>query len=289
MRVLVTGRSGFTGRYLSQALTAAGHEVLPFDAEITDPIAVNNSVRQQLPDSVVHLAAKAFVYSDDISSFYSINQLGAFNLLDAISRYIPGAPVLIASSANVYGNMTGGLLTEESPTNPANHYAVSKLSMELGARLWTDRLPITIARPFNYTGRDQEQKYVISKIVDHFRRRAPTIELGNIDVFRDFGDVRSVVAAYVGLLEGHHTGTFNVCTGCAFSLSEIIELCVKLTNHRPTIEVNKTFVRPNDIQVLVGSPSKLNSALPSWRPIPLEATLDWMLSDVMGWTTSTPA
>lgn len=281
MRVLVTGQGGFTGQYLVEALTAAGHETLPFEADITNPAAVAETVRVSRPDGIIHLAARAFIQSDAVTSFYQVNQIGTFHLLQAAADHVPGAPVLIASSANIYGNAASGFLAEDSLPDPVNHYAVSKLAMEYGARLWADRVPLTVVRPFNYTGRGQENRYIIAKIVDHFARRAPVIELGNLDVQRDFGDVRSVVNAYVGLLDGRHSGTFNICTGQLTSLHDVIALCVELTGHRPVIEVNQAFVRKNDVAILAGDPARLQAALPRWRPIALRETLAWMLGEAV--------
>lgn len=284
MRVLVTGQGGFTGRYLVDALTAAGHETLPFEADITDPVAVVGAVRGLRPDGIIHLAARAFIQSDVVTSFYEVNQIGTFHLLQAAADHVPGAPVLVASSANIYGNAASGFLTEDTPPNPVNHYAVSKLAMEFGARLWADQVPLTVVRPFNYTGRGQENRYIIAKIVDHFARRAPVIELGNLNIQRDFGDVRAVVSAYVSLLDGRCSGTFNICTGQLTSLHDVIELCVELTGHHPEIAVNEAFVRKNDVAILAGDPTRLQAALPQWRSVPLRETLAWMLGDATdGW------
>jgi GDP-6-deoxy-D-talose 4-dehydrogenase len=277
MRILVTGQSGFTGQYLVRALASAGHEILPFEADVTDAQAVARAVRDLRPEGFIHLAALAFIQSDDIASFYTVNQIGSFNLLQAAADHAAGAPFLLASSANIYGNSASGYLTEQTPPDPVNHYAVSKLAMEFGARLWADRVPLTIVRPFNYTGRGQELRYVIPKIVDHFQRRAPVIELGNLHVKRDFGDVRAVVAAYAGLLEARATGTFNICTGAVTSLGDVIAMCTELTGHQPQIEVNPAFVRANEVDVLAGDPARLKAAVPDWRPVPFKETLSWML------------
>ena len=108
---------------------------------------------------------------------------------------------MLASTSQVYGNPSDDPVTEDTITTPINHYACSKLAMELMARNWFDRLPILITRPFNYTGRGQDQRFLLPKLIDHFRRRAAVIHLGNLDVERDFLDVRSVADIYVRLLE----------------------------------------------------------------------------------------
>ncbi|KPF74770.1 GDP-6-deoxy-D-lyxo-4-hexulose reductase [Blastomonas sp. AAP25] len=279
MRVLVTGADGFTGTYLVAELLSRGHEVVPFASDITDAAAVDAEVAAVSPDRVIHLAAIAFVGTDAVDPFYQVNQLGTYHLLDAVARHAPRAHVLIASSANIYGNTTGGYLDESTPPNPANHYAVSKWAMELGARMWADRLHITIARPFNYTGVGQEEQYLIPKIVAHFRRREPVITLGNIDVSRDFGDVRSVVAAYCGLsLAPPAHQVVNVCTGRVWNIRQIIAIASRITGHDIEIATNPAFMRANEVEILAGDASLLQSLLPDWQPKSLEDTLEWMLA-----------
>ncbi|MEI9928757.1 MAG: GDP-mannose 4,6-dehydratase [Sphingomonas sp.] len=155
----MTGGSGFTGSYLVPELELRGCEVICFEGEIADPAAIRSAVAQARPDRVIHLAAITFIGSDDFEAFYRVNQIGTFHLLDAVAKAAPTAHVLIASSANIYGNGTAGYLDEATPPNPANHYAVSKWAMECGARLWGDRLHITVTRPFNYTGAGQSDSF----------------------------------------------------------------------------------------------------------------------------------
>lgn len=278
MRVLVTGAEGFTGTYLVAELRSRGCEVVPFSSDITDACAVDAEIARVKPDRVIHLAAIAFVGTDAFDAFYKVNQLGTFHLLEAVARHASQAHVLIASSANIYGNSTGGYLDESTLPNPANHYAVSKWAMELGARFWADRLRMTIVRPFNYTGVGQEEQYLIPKIVGHFRRREPVITLGNIDVSRDFGDVRSVVEAYCGLsLNPPEALVINVCTGRVFNIRQVIAMATNLTGHDIRIKTNPAFMRTNEVEILAGDPALLRQLLAGWEPRPLHETLDWML------------
>lgn len=279
MRIGVTGSAGFTGAYLADALAEAGHEAVAIRADLTDPVALGTDIATVAPDAVIHLAGSAFVAADDIQAFYAVNQLGSFNLLESLARHRPGCRVLLASSAQVYGDAASGRVDEDHPTRPANHYALSKLAMEMGARFWADKLVPIIARPFNYTGRGQQDRYLIPKIVQHFRERRTVIELGNIDVERDFGDVRAVARAYAGLIgQADATGTVNVATGNPHSVRDVIAMAERLTGHRIDVVVNPAFVRANDVPRLVGDNGRLRALLPEWKPMELEATLAWMLA-----------
>jgi GDP-6-deoxy-D-talose 4-dehydrogenase len=279
MRVAVTGAAGFTGRYLLPELTRQGHEALALDADITSPEALAAAIGTMRPDAVIHLAARAFVNVAEFDAFYAVNQVGTFNLLHALAEYRPGMRVILASTAQVYGAQAEGLIGEGSPLAPANHYALSKAAMEMGSSFWRDRLQITITRPFNYTGVGQEARYLVPKIVDHFRARASRIELGNIDVRRDFGDVRSVAEAYAALLETETAPPVcNIATGSAESVRDIVERLSAITGHRIEVRINPEFVRAGDVPVLAGDIGLLRTTAPGWRPRSFDDTLEWMLA-----------
>ena len=289
-RALLTGSEGFTGRYMRAELEAAGYEVIGLgagpgpavgyvQADLQQASAVQAVVQQVQPQVVVHLAALAFVGHGEADDFYRVNLLGTRNLLAALAA-APQRPaaVLLASSANVYGNQAEGCLTESALPAPANDYAVSKLAMEHMARTWLPQLPIIITRPFNYTGVGQAEHFLLPKIVAHFVRREPVIELGNLDVSRDFSDVRAVVAAYRGLLEHKPVGeTFNIASGTAHTLNEVLHLCQELTGHQPQVRVNPAFVRQNEVRYLCGDASRLRACLGNWQTPALRDTLSWML------------
>jgi nucleoside-diphosphate-sugar epimerase len=289
-RVLVTGIRGFTGQYMAAELTAYGYEVFGIGSQpgcdahyrqvdLLDSEGLRAVIAQVQPDLVVHLAALAFVGHGDANAFYQTNVIGTRNLLEALAS--AGKPldcVLLASSANIYGNASEGVLSEATTPAPANDYAVSKLAMEYMARLWSERLPLVIARPFNYTGVGQADNFLLPKIVAHFRRKAATIELGNLDVWRDFSDVRAVVQAYRGLIEACPAGqTFNVCSGHTHSLREVLAMCADISGHQLQVAVNPAFVRAGEVKTLCGSAELLRSVLPHWQTPPLADTLRWML------------
>ncbi len=293
-RALITGIEGFTGHYLATELRLAGHDVLGlttgdshvkkegvFRCNLNDLHSVESAFNQAQPDVIINLAGIAFVAHGDVDDIYRTNVVGARNLLEAVSRLstVPQA-ILLASSANIYGNAVAEIIDEAAPFAPTNDYAVSKLAMEYMARLWADKLPITIVRPFNYTGVGQSGNFLLPKIVDHFKRRAPVIELGNIDVVRDFSDVRTVVDCYCRLLQRDKMGksgdVFNICSGVGHSLLEAIEMMREISGHSPEIRVNPAFVRANEVKKLVGSRKKLEDAIGKIASIPLHDTLRWM-------------
>lgn len=283
MRTLVTGLDGFTGRYVQAELEAHGHKVVGLSSDLTDPHAVAAEIAQVQPEALVHLAGIAFVGHGSANAFYEVNLIGTRNLLEALAQHAPDIrAVLLVSSANIYGNRSEGVLVEDTSPDPANDYAVSKLAMEHMARLWVDRLPLFIVRPFNYTGVGQDDKFLIPKIVAHFRQKKTVIELGNLDVWRDFSDVREVARAYRHLLEVCPTGeTANVCSGRTHSLREVLAMAEVITGHPMQVKVNPAFVRPNEVKTLCGDPSKLRNLIGQWETPPLEETLRWMLEPIV--------
>lgn len=289
-RALITGLRGFTGRYLARELTAAGYRVfgtvLPGEAGGTDIVSVDLCDRAAVaamiddvqPDVVAHLAGIAFVAHANADLVYRVNIVGTRNVLEALAaqRHQPSA-VLLASSANVYGNASVGAIDEGVMPAPANDYAVSKLAMENMARLWSDRLPIIIARPFNYTGVGQDEHFLLPKIVSHFRKGARQIELGNLAIARDFSDVRIVSASYRRLLSVSPAGqVFNVCSGQAHSLASVIGFMSDIAGYDIDVRVNPAFVRAHEVLTLVGSNDKLTSVIGAVEPTPLADTLRWM-------------
>jgi nucleoside-diphosphate-sugar epimerase len=290
-RALVTGLRGFTGYYVARELTEAGYRVfgtvLPgeeggpdiYEADLCDRACVAAMVEQVQPDVVVHLAGIAFVAHSNPDLIYRVNVVGTRNLLEALAgaRHQASA-VLLASSANIYGNAADvAPIDENAAPAPANDYAVSKLAMEYMARLWMDKLPIIIARPFNYSGRGQDENFLLPKIVSHFRRGEPKIELGNLAISRDFSDVRLVARSYRRLLAASPAGqAFNICSGRSNSLGEVIDTLSEIAGYRIEVQVNPAFVRANDVLTLIGSNAKLASVVGAIEPAPLAETLRWM-------------
>jgi len=284
LQVLITGLTGFTGRYIAMALQARGHTTIDAEAvspgfDLTVPESIATAFANGAPDAVIHLAGISFVGHGDPADFYRVNTIGTTNLLAAASRAAkPLAKLILASSANVYGDAKQSPLTELVPATPVNHYACSKLAMEFLAQQWFGRLPIVITRPFNYTGRGQSINFLVPKIVDHFRRRAPEIELGNRDIARDFSDVRDVAAAYAALLDAPADNEIvNICSGQSYSLQWILDRCAAITGHSIRVTENPAFMRPDELKTLAGSPAKLDALTGNTPRRDFGDTLAWML------------
>jgi nucleoside-diphosphate-sugar epimerase len=283
-RVLVTGCTGFTGRYVAAALDGAGYAVIDAEAagspfDLTQPASIEAVLQAARPDYVIHLAALSFVGHRDAAAFYAVNTVGTAQLLESmVSAQIVPRRVVVASSANVYGNARVEPITEATPPAPVNHYAASKLAMEVMVRTYVDRLPIVMTRPFNYTGMGQTESFLVPKLVAHFAQRRPHVELGNLDVVRDFSDVRAVAQAYVRLLTADvPEGVTNLCSGVGRSLRWVVEQLREISGHGLDVRVNPEFVRASEVHRLVGSSSRMESALGSLPFQDFRETLAWML------------
>ena len=277
--MLVTGADGFTGVHFVKQAREAGYDVFEFNADLTNTLAVQNQVNAAAPDAVVHLAAISFVGHDKASAFYEVNVIGTLNLLDALLK-LPKPPsrVLLASSANVYGNCEQSPILETQAPAPLNHYAMSKLAMEHLALTYVDRLPLFVVRPFNYTGPGQVESFVVPKIVAHFKNRATTVELGNLTVEREYNDVRMVTDAYLKLLDKAVVGQiYNICSSKTYTLHQVIDALTGLTGHQIDVVVNPAFVRANELHRLCGDATKLTQTIGAGGSIALRDTLRWML------------
>ena len=294
--VLVTGGNSFTARHLIPVLKADGLNVRQLCnsnddvkdqdlfADITDLEALRVAISGVDIDYVIHLAGISFAAHQRPLELYNVNVLGTENLLKAFNDNAPNVhKIILASSANIYGAQaqSNPVLDESLCPEPVNHYAVSKLAMEHMSRTWMDRLPITCVRPFNYTGRGQDEKFLVPKIISHFARKADAIELGNIDVARDFTDVRVISKCYLKILHAEKAigETVNICSGRLTKLKEIAAFAEEITGHSLDIKVNPDFVRKSDIMELRGDPTYLHSLIGPVEHPEIRETLAWMLQD----------
>ena len=289
-RILLTGFSGFTGKYILQSATNFGVDIFCFSEDGTpnsksinllDYRAVLEKVKETKPTSVIHLAAISHVQHEPASDFYSVNIGGTRNLLQALSE-LPSEGLIntvFASSANIYGNSKQVVLNETTPLKPVNDYGLSKKGMEELLYLWREKIPISITRPFNYTGRGQTENFLIPKIVEAFKLKKQRLELGNLEVSRDFSDVRFIANAYLTLAtQKSGFRILNLCSGNLVSIREIVSVCTSLTGHRLEVVSNPNFRRRNEILKLKGGTTQMVKYLGYRSAYSIKDTIGWMLA-----------
>lgn len=295
--LLTTGTSGFVGGHLLRLADHGGFKVLDTGkADIRSPEAIATAVKTA-PDAVIHLAAQSFVpqsFADPRETF-DINFTGTYNLLARLKQVGFKGAFLFVSSGDVYGPVPEEELpiTEERHPQPRNPYAVSKLAAEALCRQWAACEPdwrIMIARPFNHIGAGQSERFVVAGVASQIARiraglQEPFLELGDIDVTRDFLDVSDVVSAYFRLLASGISGeTYNVCSGREQSVRDIIKRLCRLAGITPEIRQDPARFRPAEQRRVRGCCDKLHG-VSGWTPtIPLDGTLSTILDD---WTQRT--
>lgn len=306
MRTLITGASGFVGRHLIvQAASqgdqlfgtvypqvspeAFGEDVTPFFMDLREEAQVANLVRTVRPQKVFHLAAVSHVLRswEERTEAMETNVMGTFFLFEALRKYAPDACVLFVSSADVYGiPPENRAFNEEDPPSPINPYAYTKITGELMCRYYSsvENLNIRIARSFPHTGPGQSPVFVCADWADQIARiekgqSPPVIQVGNLDVSRDFLDVRDVVCAYTLLCDkGQRGECYNVCSGRALPLKDILARLCALAAVEPEIRVDEKKLRKTDIPALSGTNAKMRSL--GWSPsIPFDRTLEDLLDD----------
>ncbi len=307
IKVLITGATGFVGRHLREALRGSDCTVygtcypdrpLPserkiFYLDLRIERDVYDTVKSLRPRWVFHLAAVSNVRQswESRRETMETNLLGTFFLFEAVKKFVPEARILFVSSSDVYGFSTEEKdagqkkFSEDDPFHITSPYAFSKVGGELMAGFYArvENLDIVIARPFPHTGPGQSPQFVCSdwarQIIQIERGKAePVIRVGNVDLWRDFCDVRDTVRAYILLMEkGRRGGVYNICRGEGISLRKILETYLSLTAKAVTFQQDPAKLRKVDIPYLVGDNRKLKAET-SWEPqIEVEQTLSDLL------------
>jgi nucleoside-diphosphate-sugar epimerase len=288
--VLLTGADGFTGRLLAARLRAEGMRVIgatrhasaadQVQMDLADGGAVAAGVAKVAPDVVIHLAGITTSLHPSVPEIYAVNTVGTANLLAALAA-APKPPrrVIIASSATVYAPPSGDVpIKEDHPRRPAHHYGVSKLAVEEIARLYSQKLPIIVTRPFNYTGLGQTGDFIVCKIVRHFQEGAKEIRLGELQLERDFSDVDDMVEAYVRLINvSTDYAVVNLCSGNVIHLADIVPMLVEITGQPMTIVRDERFLRGGEPRVIRGSPAFLHDLIGTFQRRPFRQTLEKMV------------
>jgi len=303
VRVLVTGATGFVGQYLTRLLLARGHSVCgtfltPPDkaipgvqlvrCDVRDAARLRSLLRRLRPLRIYHLAAQSSAINSfrDARAVYETNFWGTINLLEATRQAAPRARVLIVSSGQCYGPLRRGQpsVTESHPFAPQSPYALSKAATDLLAGHYHARygLHIVRARPLNHTGPGQSPEFVCSDFARQaaaidLGRQAPVLSVGNLDVVRDFSDVRDVVRAYVLLLEKGKAGeAYNVASGRPTTVRQIVKLLTSFFSRPIRIRVERRRQRLADLHRLTVKTNRLRRTT-GWKP---EYDLPKTLSDL---------
>lgn len=288
-RVLVTGANSFTGKPLVQALRHDGHEVVTvggrhgdvdFRADLRDPDEIIDVVAQVKPTAIVHMAAITFAPDQHFHQIYTTNVSGTASLLKGAKTFCSELKiVLLPSAAKIYAEPdTNRPIDEDSPLAPPDHYSVSKLAMEKMAGLFGKELPITITRPFNYTGPGQASKFFVPKLVTAFVA-GQDVRIGNLQVWRDFSDIDIVVETYRRLIARPQPGRiFNICSGKPVQLNSIAEMLREITGNDISLTVDPAFVRAGEPEFIVGSRQRLEEAIGRLPETDIKATLARMVA-----------
>jgi len=253
--------------------------------DLLDRSSVVGAIARLRPAMVYHCAGAAHVGHawEQTEATLAINVRGTHHLLDGLCQAGAEARVLIPGSALVY-RPASDALTEDHPLVPASPYGVSKLAQELLA----DHIPasgvqITIARAFNHFGPRQDPAFSTSDFARQIAsieagRQPPEISVGNLDARRDLTDVRDTVRAYRAIAErGQPRRAYNVCSGRAVAIREVLDMLVGLARVPIKVRVDPARFRPNDVPLLLGDPSRLRDELGWTATIPLEQTLNDIL------------
>lgn len=280
MRALVTGASGFVGRHLATLLRSRGDEVVAAsraEADVRDAAAVRSLVAAAAPDAVFHLAGQSSVarsFADPVATFEA-NAVGTVAVLEAVRATAPGARVLVASSADVYGAVAPDEppVRETRPLAPASPYAASKAAAETAALQYARSfgLDAVVVRSFSAVGPGQSTEFALPGFAAQLARVArgeaePVLRVGNLSAERDFVDVVDVARAYAALAGRGATGeAYNVCTGEGRSLRDALDMLVRASGLDVRIELDPARLRPVDVPRLAGSSEKLRAAT-GWRP-----------------------
>jgi GDP-4-dehydro-6-deoxy-D-mannose reductase len=294
-KLLVTGLNGFVGGHLQALLAVAPDgpwqliKAQPYD--LLDSASLDAWLQDDCPDAVIHLAGQTFVPEAfrDPQRTLQVNLLGTLNLLQALKRRGFCGTFLYVSSGDVYGQVEEANLpiSECLAPRPRNPYAVSKVAAELLCQQWSYSEPwrIMVARPFNHIGPGQGEAFVIPSMARQLIRvhqglQPAQLEVGDVDVTRDFLDVRDVLQAYLALLEhGRNGEVYNVCSGVERRVRDLIAQLASLAGVEVELLQDASRLRLSEQRRVVGCSKKLQKET-GWKPgVSITETLQSVLSD----------
>lgn len=309
-RVLVTGVTGFAGSHLVDYMLTRGDceifgiqrwrsrteniehfldRITLLECDLRDASSTRDTLERVRPDWVFHLAAQSFVPTSWIAPSESLttNILGQVNLFEAVRRLELKCRIQLACSSEEYGMVYPDEIPirETNPLRPLSPYAVSKVTQDmLGYQYWMSwQVDSVRTRAFNHEGPRRGPVFVASdfakQIADIERgRKPPLVQVGNLDAKRDFSDVRDIVRAYwLALEKGEPGEVYNIATGRAWTIREVLDLLLSMTDRKIEVRQDPARLRPSDVPMLLGDATKFVNVT-GWQPtIPFEQTLRDML------------
>lgn len=306
MRVIVTGANGFTGKYLMRELMRHGirsigiwHANQPgvqgecewARLDLTNRDACSSLIHRLQPDAIVHLAAQSSVVASKDHPVQTIedNVIGTVNLLEAVRTSGSDIRCILAGTAAVYdASACNAGITEESPVKCNHMYALTKrIQEQIAERYRIDYgMEILCTRPFNYTGYLQGEHCFIPSLCRQVSdikkgKKEPILTLGNLKVSRDFSDVRDVARAYRLLLNKNvPCGIYNIASGKAVRLMDIVRYLCEKAKLEITIDVNPALVRKDDIESICGNADKIKSETGWESSCSIFDTADWIYTSM---------
>ncbi|MCX7757375.1 MAG: GDP-mannose 4,6-dehydratase [candidate division WOR-3 bacterium] len=286
-RILITGIEGFVGNHLLRFLRTKKYkiygmhykpcqldEVIRYHGDIRDYSWVLKVIEDAKPTVIFHLAAQSSVAYGEKERFetFSINVTGTFNVLEAVYALGINSRIIYVSSCEVYGIHTKKV-TEKSLLKPVSFYATTKICAENLCHYYNKirGLDVIILRPFSHTGPGQSEQFIFPriarKIVEIEKGMIkPVIEVGNLNLKRDYTDVRDIVRAYELAMNFCKSGeVYNITSGKLYTLKTGVDYLLSLTNKKIDLRINKSLFRRNDIPLLTGSAQKF-IRLTGWQP-----------------------
>ncbi len=307
MKVLITGITGFAGSHLAEYILANHPEVEIYgivrwrsrmdnivgildkvhlvEADLKDMVSLRAALAESKPDRIFHLAAQSFVPTSwkCPAETFAINAIGQINLFESILALDLKPRVQIAGSSEEYGQVFSNEIPmkETNPLRPLSPYAVSKVSQDLLAFQYYKSYGLRAVRTrgFNHTGPRRGDVFVTSSFAKQIaeiekKKRPPVINVGNLEAKRDFTDVRDMVRAYwLSLEKGIEGDVYNIGSGQAYSMQELLDLLMSLSRTKMEVRVDPERLRPSDVPVLLADSSKFRT-LTGWQPrIPFKQTI----------------
>ena len=307
MKVMITGITGFAGSHLAEYILANHSNVSVFgivrwrsrmdnilqiqdkielvEADLKDMVSLKAVLADVKPDRIFHLAAQSFVPTSwkCPAETFAINAIGEINLFESILALNQKPKIQIAGSSEEYGQVFSNEIPmkETNPLRPLSPYAVSKIAQDMLAFQYQKSYGVRAVRTrgFNHTGPRRGDVFVTSSFAKQIaeiekKKRPPVIHVGNLEAKRDFTDVRDMVRAYwLSLEKGVEGEVYNIGSGQAYSMQEVLDLLMSLSRARMEVKIDPSRLRPSDVPVLLSDSSKFR-ALTGWRPmIPFKQTI----------------